>query len=70
VTAIVEQVLTSIKSLRKEELELVMAEIKERLRRQRRMEEALQVFVGAGAGFWQQDAQEYVNELRSEDTAI
>lgn len=67
-TAIVEQVLDSIRSLRKEELEIVMAEVKERLRRQRQMEIALNAFVGAGEGLWTLDAQEYVNDLRSGDT--
>ncbi len=69
-TALVEQVLTNIKLLQKEELELILAEIKERLRRQRRMEEALQAFVGAGTGFWGGDAQAYVNELRSEERSF
>jgi hypothetical protein len=69
-TAIVEQILTNIRSLQKEELELIMAEIKERLRRQRHMEEALQAFVGTGAGFWGVDAQEYINELRSEEMSF
>jgi hypothetical protein len=69
-TAIVEQVLSNIKLLQKEELELIMAEIKDRLRRQRRMEEALQAFVGTGTGFWGGDAQEYVNELRSEERSF
>ena len=69
-TAIVEQVLTNIKLLQKEELELIMAEIKDRLRRQRRMEDALHAFVGAGTGFWGGDAQDYVNELRSEERSF
>lgn len=67
-TATVQQVLTSLDALQDDELELIMAEIKERLRRQRRMEEALQLFVGAGKGFWERDAQDYVNELRTDET--
>jgi hypothetical protein len=69
-TAIVEQVLTNIRLLKKEELELIMAEIKDRLGRQQRMEEALQAFVGTGTGFWGGDAQEYINELRSEERSF
>jgi hypothetical protein len=56
--------------LKKEELELIMAEIKDRLGRQQRMEEALQAFVGTGTGFWGGDAQEYINELRSEERSF
>jgi len=44
-----------------------MKEILKRIDQQKRVESILDDFIGAGEGFWQTDAQEYIEELRSED---
>jgi len=69
-TVIAAKILEEIDSLDKEELQLVYDKIKERIRRQKRMEEALTAFIGFGKGVWKEDAQEYVTKLRSEERAF
>lgn len=62
-----QQIIEEINDLHLEELELVMKEILKRIDVQKRVESILEDYIGLGEGFWQTDAQTYVEELRSED---
>lgn len=52
--------------LDEKELEMVMEQIKARLDKRKLLEQTFAEFVGVGKGFWEVDAQEYVNVLRGE----
>lgn len=62
-----QRIIDEIHHLHLEELELIMKEILKQIDQQKRVESILDEFIGSGEGFWQTDAQEYIEELRSED---
>jgi len=62
-----EQIIDEISHLQLEELEMILKEILKRIDQQKRVELILDEYIGIGEGFWQTDAQEYVEELRSEE---
>lgn len=62
-----EHIINEISHLPLEELEVVLKEILRQIDRQKRVELILEEYVGLGEGFWQTDAQAYVEELRSEE---
>lgn len=62
-----QQIIDEISHLQIEELEMILKEILKRLDQQKRVESILDEYIGIGKGFWQTDAQEYVEELRREE---
>jgi hypothetical protein len=62
-----EQIIDEISQFQLEELEMILKEILKRIDQQKRVESILDEYIGIGEGFWQIDAQEYVEELRSEE---
>lgn len=62
-----QHIVDEISHLQLEELEVVLKEILKRIDQQKRVELILEEYIGIGEGFWQTDAQTYVEELRSEE---
>ncbi len=62
-----ELLIQEIKTLSPEELEIVMNEIMQRISDVKRVNDVLESIRGKGAGIWNQDAQDYINEQRADD---
>ena len=62
-----QDILKEIDQLRPEELELILKRINDRINRKRKLENAFEEYIGAAKGFWEMDAQEYINDSRTED---
>ncbi|MCG8326264.1 MAG: hypothetical protein MI974_01205 [Chitinophagales bacterium] len=62
-----QQIIDKINHLQIEELEVILKEILQRIDQQKRVESILDEYIGSGKGVWQTDAQEHVDELRSEE---
>jgi predicted translin family RNA/ssDNA-binding protein len=62
-----QHIIDEISHLQLEEFEMILKEIHRRIDQQRRVESILDEYIGIGEGFWQTDAQEYVEELRREE---
>lgn len=60
-------VLQEVSLLEDDELRILLADITKRLEKNRRFREAFTRFKGRGKGVWQQDAQQYISQLRSHD---
>lgn len=60
-------VLQEVSLLEDDELRILLADITKRLEKSRRFQGAFARFKGRGKGVWQQDAQQYINQLRSHD---
>ncbi len=63
----VKMVLEEITHLAPEEAEQVYNELSKRMKRAERAVEILEKYRGRGAGVWGEDAQEYINTLRTDD---
>ncbi len=60
-----QHIIEEINHLQSEELEIVLRELLKRIDQQKRIESILDEYIGLGEGFWQTDAQTYVEELRN-----
>ena len=63
--ATIQTILNAIDHLSKEDLELLLGKIKKKIDQRSKTQSILDDFVGKGEGVWNQDAQEYVDELRN-----
>lgn len=66
-TSTVQSIIEQIRKLNTDELELILKEVFESVKRKKRIMLTLDNFIGTGKGIWNLDAQEYVNSLREED---
>jgi hypothetical protein len=62
----VQTILEEISRLSPEEMESVYITLRKQMDRLQRIKLALRNYVGQASGFWHEDAQEYVNQLREE----
>jgi len=61
----IQTILNEIDHLSKEDLKLLLGRIKKKIDLRSTAQSILDDFVGKGKGVWNQDAQEYVDELRN-----
>lgn len=60
-------IIEEISQLTSEELEILLRAVLKRIDQQKRVESILDEYIGIGQGVWVTDAQEYIDELRSEE---
>lgn len=63
----IQTLIGELNTLNLDELELMLKEVLRRLDQKKRAEAALDKLIGAGKGVWEEDAQQYTNELREGD---
>ncbi len=63
----VEQILKETGSLHSDEIILIVQELLKRIKKAENVKRIISEYKGAGKGVWKIDAQEYVNESRSDD---
>jgi len=66
----IQTILTEIESLKLDELELILSEIKKKIDRKKKVESILDDFIGKGKGIWGMDPQNFVENLREEERII
>jgi hypothetical protein len=66
----VQSILELVDKLDLKELESLLQKIMDRIDRKRKLEAAFDHYIGLGEGVWDSDAQEYVDQLRSEDDEL
>ena len=62
----VQRIIQEMDGLSLDELSIILRETTQRMDRLQKAITALELYCGKGAGVWQMDAQEYVNDLREE----
>ena len=61
----IQTLIAEIRVLDPEELKLVLKAVLARMDRVKQTEKALEKYIGTGQGIWENDAQQYVNNLRN-----
>ena len=64
---ILEKILNQIPCLSSEEIAILMTELNKQIERADKIRLALQRVRGKGQGVWQQDAQEFINQIRTDE---
>lgn len=62
----VDLIIQEISNLPQSDLEVLAAEIQQKLERLKRVKAALKKVKGAGKGVWEMDAQEFINQSRED----
>lgn len=63
----VETIITDIEKLPIEDLKLILQKIVQRINNSKKINAILSDYQGIGAGIWENDAQDFINNLRASD---
>ena len=66
-SVILENILKNVPLLSQMELKVLLDEINQQIERAEKIRRALTAIRGKGQGVWQQDAQQYINLMRTND---
>ena len=66
-SVILENILKNVPLLSQMELKVLLDEINQQIERTEKIRRALTAIRGKGQGVWQQDAQQYINLMRTND---